>query len=90
MTLKFENHFADYGHFCGVLIKESFELIGLNDELDHIVEIEYESDPSRRIFVQTETDNYMIRTWNIYDDEDDVVVEYTIYIEDSNGEYQSI
>lgn len=89
MILKFENHFKDYEHFSKVVVHESFVTQELKDELQDIQDIDWESDLGRRIFVRTSHDEFCIRTWDIYDTEDDVVVDLTIFKEQENGEYNA-
>lgn len=89
MILKFENHFRDYEHFCKVVVHECFTIQKLNKELEDIQEIDWESDYGRRILVRTSQDEFCIRTWDVYDDEDTVTVDLTIFKEEENGEYLS-
>lgn len=78
MEIKLENHFADYEHFAKVLVHEIFTTCGLKDKLDDIEEIDWESDQGRNIWVQTSDSTYQIRTWNIYDTEDEIEIEFTL------------
>jgi hypothetical protein len=75
------NEFNSYRHFCLVLIDKIFteKQIPLN-----IFEWDWESDYSNRIFITTEDGReYTIRTWNIHDDDDNVYVDYTLFLEDN-------
>lgn len=75
-----ENHFKDTEHFFHVLIHEVFSREGLDDLLDNITNIDTESDPGDRIFVEVyDILEYTIRMWNVMDDEDNVYVEYTLF-----------
>ena len=78
MEIKLENHFADYEHFAKVLVHEIFTTNGLEDKLSDIEHIDWESDQGRNIWIQTSDLEYQIRTWNIYDTEEEVEVEYSL------------
>jgi hypothetical protein len=75
------NEFSSYRHFCLVLIEKIFteKQIPLT-----IFEWDEESDFTRRIFITTEDGRqYVIRTWNIHDDDENVYVDFTLYLEDT-------
>jgi hypothetical protein len=81
-TLTLPNEFTSYEHFCGVVVNQIFEEKNITDKIE---EIDGESDMSRRIFVLMEDGReYIIRTWNIHDDDDYAYVDYTLYLEDTD------
>jgi hypothetical protein len=88
--LKFENEFRDYEHFCEVLVQDIFTRHKLFTELENIQYIDGMSDVGRRVYVQTNETEYMIRTWNVYDTDMWVYVDYTLNKQLPNGEYETI
>jgi hypothetical protein len=51
---------------------------------DTIEEVDETSDLSNRIFITMENGKeYIIRTWNIHDDDNHVFVDYTLFVEDN-------
>ena len=77
-----DNEFTDYEHFCLVLVKEIFRTENINDIIE---EIDTETDMTRRIFLLMEDGSeYTIRLWNVYDTEDLVDIDYTLFYDDSN------
>jgi len=77
-----DNEFKDYEHFCLVLIKEVFRKEEINDVISYI---DTETDETKRIFLDMEDGSeYTIRLWNVYDTEDDVTIDYTLFYDDSN------
>jgi hypothetical protein len=81
-SLIIPNEFNSYDHFCGVVVNQIFE----NKNIEGIIdEIDCQSDLSRRIFVTMEDGReYIIRTWDIHDDDDNVYVDYTLFTEDTD------
>lgn len=79
MEITLNNTFKNYEHFCLHLINNVFVNHNLNNELTKIEDIDWERDYLRRIFITTEDNHYSIRLWCVYDDENHVYVEYTIY-----------
>jgi hypothetical protein len=74
------NEFNSYPHFCGVIVKHIFEQKNITGVIE---EIDEETDFSNRIFITMEDGKeYIIRTWNIFDDDDNVYVDYTLFIEE--------
>ena len=77
-----DNEFTGYEHFCLVLVKEIFRTENINDIIE---EIDTETDMTRRIFLLMEDGSeYTIRLWNVYDTEDLVDIDYTLFYDDSN------
>lgn len=90
VSLKLDNHFRDFEHFCLVLVNEVFNNVGLLKELQHIEYIDAKSDLGNRIFVMVGETEYMIRTWNVYDTDSNVFVDYTLFVLKENGEYETV
>lgn len=88
--LKLDNEFRDYEHFCEVLVHNVFMRHKLLTELENIQYIDGMSDVGRRVYVQTNETEYMIRTWNVYDTDMWVYVDYTLNKQLPNGEYETI
>jgi hypothetical protein len=81
-TLIIPNEFTSYEHFCGVVVNQLFEEKNITGVIE---EIDGESDAPRRIFVMMEDGReYIIRNWNIHDDDDNVYIEYTLFTEDTD------
>ena len=77
-----DNEFKDYEHFCLVLINEIFRKEEIKDVISYI---DTETDETKRIFLDMEDGSeYTIRLWNVYDTEDDVTIDYTLFYDDSN------
>jgi uncharacterized membrane protein len=77
-----DNEFKDYEHFCLVLINEIFRKEEIKDVINYI---DTETDETKRIFLDMEDGSeYTIRLWNVYDTEDDVTIDYTLFYDDSN------
>jgi len=75
------NEFNSFDHFCGVVVNKVFTDKNIEGVIE---EIDSESDLSRRIFITMEDGReYIIRTWNIHDDDDNVYVDYTLFLEDN-------
>lgn len=89
-TLKLKNAFSGYEHFCGVLVQEVFTLHHLTKELNNIEYIDGHSDLGRRVFIMVDETEYMIRTWNVYDTDSNVFVDYTLFVLKEDGEYQTV
>ena len=67
-SLIIPNEFNSYDHFCGVVVNQIFENKNIEGVID---EIDCQSDLTRRIFVTMEDGReYIIRTWDIHDDDD--------------------
>ena len=81
-TLTLPNEFNSYRHFCLFLIETIFS----EKEIPlKVFEWDWESDLHRRIFITTDDGReYIIRTWNIHDDDDYVYVDYTLYLQDTD------
>jgi hypothetical protein len=80
-SLTLPNTFTSYQNFCYVLIAKIFVEKFISDS---ILEIDETSDFSNRIFITMENGKeYIIRTWNIHDDDDNVYVDYTLFLEDN-------
>lgn len=81
-NITMENEFTSYEHFCGVVVNKVFEEKNITGNIE---EIDGESDMSRRIFVvMDDGKEYIIRTWNIHDDDDYVYIDYTLFTEDTD------
>jgi hypothetical protein len=81
-TLLLENEFSSYEHFCGVVVNKIFEDKNIEGTIE---EIDWESDLHRRIFILMEDGrDYVIRTWDITDDDNFVYVDFTLYLEDND------
>lgn len=78
-NITLQNTFGNYEHFCHHLVQEVFTSHNLIDELSNIEEIDEESDITRRIFITTKNNDYTIRMWSVYDDDNIVEVEYTLF-----------
>jgi hypothetical protein len=77
--IEFDNVFQDEEHFFTYLVNEVFKQNNIHGD---VMEIDYESDASRRVFVlMVDGKEITIRTWNIYDTDEKVIVDYSIYEE---------
>jgi hypothetical protein len=88
--IRIKNTFKDFEHFCGVLTHKIFTLYNLTNELENIEYIDGQSDLGRRIFIMVGETEYMIRTWNVYDTDSNVFVDYTLFRQMENGEYETV
>lgn len=89
-SIRLKNNFQDFENFCEILTHEVFTLYGLKSEIEHIQYIDGMSDVNRRVFVQTNKTEYFIRTWNLYDTDSYVYVDFTLYQLKENGEYEAV
>lgn len=72
--------------FAEKLTKNALKKCGWN--INEIEEIDSESDPLKRIFIQVESRPVMIRTWNIYESKSgkSVCCDYSVYELDETEE----
>jgi hypothetical protein len=49
-----------------------------------VLDVDSESDFMRRIFVSTKDETYVIRTWDIYETQKSIVVDFSIFKEEEN------
>ena len=89
-SIRLQNNFKDFENFCEVLSHEILTLHGLRKEIQNIEYIDGMSDVSRRIFVQTDKTEYVIRTWNVHETDSYVFVDFTLYQLTNNGEYEPV
>lgn len=89
-TFKLKNHFRDFEHFCETLVHEVFTRHNMMTQLDKITYIDGMSDVGRRVYIQVGDIEYMIRTWNVYDTDNWVFVDYTLNKLEENGEYTTV
>lgn len=77
--LVFDNVFQNEEHFFTYLTNEVLKQNNIHGD---VMEIDYESDMGRRVFVLMEDNTEVtIRTWNISDTDDHVYVDYSLYEE---------
>jgi hypothetical protein len=89
-SIRLENKFKDFEHFCEVLSHEVLTLHGLRKEIQHIEYIDGMSDVNRRIFIQTDKTEYALRTWNVYETDFYVFIDFTLFQLQTNGEYEAV
>ena len=85
-----KSRFKDFEHFCEVLVNEILTTHKFTDVLKNIEYIDGKSDLGNRVFVMIGETEYMIRTWDIYDTDQYVVVDYTLFKQMDNGEYEAV
>jgi hypothetical protein len=67
-----------------VLVNHIFEEKNIEESIE---EIDEESDMFNRIFViMTDGSEYIIRTWNIHDDDELVYIDYTLFYEKNESD----
>lgn len=75
-----ENWFMDVDHYFRTLVHTVLTNEGHTDLLDHIEEIDYNSDYMDRVFITfTDGTYFILRTWSTFDDDDNVYVDYTLF-----------
>jgi hypothetical protein len=77
--IKIDNTFQNLEHFFTYLVRKIFDVENISGDID---EIDFESDQSSRIFVlMSDGKEITIRTWNIYDTDEKIIIDYSIYDE---------
>ncbi len=77
--IEFDNVFQGEEHFFTYLTNEVLKQNNIHGD---VMEIDYESDALRRVFVvMVDGREITIRTWNMYDTDEKVIVDYSIYEE---------
>ena len=74
----------DWDSFSKKLVENAIKKCGWN--INQIEEIDYETDPMRRIYVQVESKSVMIRTWDIHESKTgkSVCCTYSVYEDNEN------
>jgi hypothetical protein len=76
-SIEFDNVFQNEEHLFAYLVNRVFSDFNITGEIE---DIDYESDYLDRVFItMSDGKEHIIRTWNIIDNDDTVLVDYTLF-----------
>lgn len=84
-SLIYDNTFGSAEHFFNLVAADIIKQLNIGEPNDNW-DIDWESEEGTRIFIDTDDfHKYIIRLWNIHDDDDYVYVDYTVFFDSPDG-----